>query len=110
MTTFFNRFSIYRVKVIHFGLMNVSYTFQRMTYQILTERPFTRLYLDDMVSFSNSREEHLRHLHAVMERVDAHGMHLKFRNCDVVNERVELLGHIIDPSGASPDPRRYRSS
>ena len=62
MTTFVCRYGTYKFEVMPFGLMNVPSTFQRMMDTIVLGLKFVLVYLDDVVVFSKTLEEHLRHL------------------------------------------------
>ena len=66
---------------------------------------FVAVYIDDVLVFSRTLDEHLEHLHAVIERLQAVGLKLKPTKCHFVREQVEYLGHLITPAGLQPNPR-----
>ena len=55
------------------------------------------VYLDDVIGFSRSPEEHLQHLDEVLTRLGKAGVTLKAANCHFFQEEVEYLGHFIGP-------------
>ena len=65
---------------------------------------FVVVYLDDILVFSNSEEEHEQHLRWVFEKLRQHALHAKRRKCAFALDRLEYLGHIVTPQGVSVDP------
>ena len=64
-TTVVCKFGTYRFEVMPFGLMNASATFQRLMDKFLEGADFVRIYVDDVVVFSESEEDHMEHLRIV---------------------------------------------
>ena len=98
-------------RVMPFGLTNAPAVFQRLMQQVLqglnpTEGPsFVSVYIDDVLIFSRSLEEHLRHIGQVLDRLQAAGLKLKPGKCHFVCQQVEYLGHLITPKGLLPNPK-----
>ncbi len=67
--------------------------------RILAGFDFVRCYIDDIVVYSDTVEEHQIHLQIVFERLKAHGLRLHPGKCKFFQENVEYLGHVIYPSG-----------
>jgi hypothetical protein len=67
--------------------------------KILAGLDFVRCYKDDIVVYSDSIEEHKKHLKEVFERLMAHGLKLHPEKCKFFQEQIEYLGHIIYPGG-----------
>ena len=90
-----------------FGLCNAPATFQRLMNHVLRDLIGIRVlvYLDDIIIFSNSLEEHLTHLREVLLRLRNAGLKLKSDKCDFMREKVNYLGHIISGKGIQPDPK-----
>jgi hypothetical protein len=65
----------------------------------LTRLDFVRCYIDDIVVYSDTVEEHQIHLQIVFEQLKVHGLHLHRGKCKFFQENVEYLGHVIYPSG-----------
>ena len=64
------------------------------------------VYIDDLLIFLCSLEEHLKHLSMVMDRLRQAKLKLKPTKCHFVRHSVEFLGHIITSSGLRPNPRQ----
>ena len=67
--------------------------------QILTGLPFARCYIDDVIIFSSSPQEHVRHLQAVLERLRHWGLRLHHGKCKFFHDRLPYLGHMIISGG-----------
>jgi len=82
-----------------FGLCNASATFQRAMDMILAgvKWQICLVYLDDVIVFSGSPEEHLQHLDEVLTLLGKAGVTLKASKCHFFQEEVEYLGHVIRP-------------
>ena len=95
-TTFNTRYSKYEFLVMPFGLTNALATFQTLMNQIL--RPyidkFVLVYLDDILIYSNSDEEHLEHLRLVFEALREYK--LNHRSAPSINKPSSSLGTLWD--------------
>ena len=98
-------------RVMPFGLTNCPPTFQRFMDVLLSGLNWRCcvVYLDDIVVFSNSFEDHLVHLRAVLERVRASGVKLKTSKCDFCSDELVVLGHIVGRDGVKVDPEKTRA-
>ena len=67
--------------------------------RILVGLPFARAYIDDILVFSITMEEHQLHLQEVLQRLYSHGLNLHPEKCRFFFEEVEYLGHTIHPGG-----------
>ena len=111
-TAFITHQGLYEFQVMPFGLKNAPAVFQRLMQRVLhglnpEEGPdFVSVYLDDVLVFSETLEEHLRHLHSVMDRLAAAGLKLKPSKCRFIRQEVEYLGHVLTPNGLKPNPER----
>ena len=56
---------------------------------------FVIVYLDDILIYSKTREEHLQHLHQVLQTLRKHHLYAKFSKCEIFKQKVEYLGHYI---------------
>lgn len=86
--------------------MNAPSTFQRTMDSMLSTVPFLRAYLDVIVKFSETLEEHVEHVNNVLKILSRNQMKVKIRKCFFAQQSVALLGHIIDDSGVRVDPNR----
>ena len=106
MTTFVCRFGTFQFEVIPFGLMNAPSTFQRMMDQLFQGLRFVKIYLDDVVFFSKSVQEHISHLREVLEMIATIGLKVKISECSLAQSQNRLLGHIISSEGVPVDPEK----
>ncbi|GBG73075.1 hypothetical protein CBR_g12791 [Chara braunii] len=83
-TTFRSRFSHCEFTVMPFGLTNAPATFQRSMNDIFRDilEQYVLVYLDDILVYSRTLEEHLRHLRDVLDRLRRHGFYAKLSKCD----------------------------
>ena len=93
-----------------FGLTNAPSVLQRVMQQVLSGlnpadgKEFVEVYIDDVLIFSRTIEEHIDHLHKVLERLRK--VNLK---CHFLRQSLKYLGHIITPSGLKPNPKQFKS-
>ena len=67
---------------------------------------FVQVYMDDILIFSRSREEHRRHVRMVLATLRHHKLYAKASKCEFGRSSVGFLGHIISESGVAVDPRK----
>jgi transposase InsO family protein len=98
-TTFSCHVGMYRFLRMPFGLVNAPATFQRAMDIILSEVRWDSVlvYLDDVIIFSRSFEEHVKHLGIVLQKMSEAGATLKFPKCKFFRQAVDYLGHRILP-------------
>ena len=82
-----------------FGLTNAPATFQRAIDMVLGQYRWKTclVYLDDIIVFSQTAEEHIRHVEEVLTTLQDAGFSLKLRKCEFFAETVDYLGHVIRP-------------
>lgn len=110
-TAFNTPFGHYEFLRMPFGLKNAPATFQRamdsVLYGLQGERCF--VYLDDIVVFASSLQEHEQKLSEVFERLQAHGLKVQPDKCEFLRKEVAYLGHIISNEGVKPNPEKVNS-
>ena len=96
-TAFRSRYGHYEWKVMPFGLCNAPATFQRFMNDIFRDLldVCVVVYLDDILVFSNTEEEHRLHLQQVLQRLRDHHLVAKPKKCLLGQPRIEFLGHVI---------------
>ena len=89
-----------------FGLTNTPATFQRMMESCMGDLHLTYclLYLDNVIVFSRTYEEHLRRLEAVFEKLKEAGLKLGPSKCKFICKEIKYLGHMISSKGIGVDP------
>ncbi|CAF1393237.1 unnamed protein product, partial [Rotaria sp. Silwood1] len=97
---------LYEFLVMPFGLSNAPATFQRLMDLILAGIKWQSclVYIDDIVVFSSTFEQHLKDLSSVFDRLKTAGLTHKASKCDFCRKELKYLGHIITPDGIKPDP------
>ncbi|GBG82836.1 hypothetical protein CBR_g36366 [Chara braunii] len=88
-TAFRSRFGHYEFTVMPFGLTNAPATFQRAMNDIFR----------DILVYSRTLEEHLRHLCDVLDRLHKHGFYAKLSKCHFAQHKVDFLGHYVSDQG-----------
>ena len=87
-----------------YGLCNAPATFQRLMQNCLGELNlmYTLIYLDDVIVYSKTEEEHLVRLHTVLERFMEHGLKLKPSKCNFFRTEISYLGHKVSVARMEP--------
>ena len=94
----------FQCECMPFRLCNTPATFQRLMTNCLGELNYSiyLVYLDDVVIYSSTQEEHIECLRAVFECFRLHGLKLKPLKCEFFEEKIEYLGHSISLKGVWP--------
>ena len=97
----------FEFNVTPYGLCNAGATYQRMMDICLAGLPSDRVlaYMDDIVVFTATLEEHEAALDSVLERLEAAGVTLKPSKCVIASDRVEFLGYELSSAGIRPQKR-----
>jgi hypothetical protein len=107
-TAFRCRYGHFEYCVLPFGLANAPATFQSFINEVLGELIDTIciVYLDDILIYSNSPEEHEQHVRCVLEKLQQHNLYANLAKCAFHVVSVNFLGYIIDPEGIKMEPTR----
>jgi hypothetical protein len=110
-TAFRTRYGQFEYTVMPFGLTNAPATFQAYINRALTGLidDFCVVYLDDILIYSQTREEHTSHILQVLDRLEQSHLFVKQSKCVFYQDRVDFLGFIIDREGISMDPDRVQA-
>ena len=95
----------YEFNVMAFGLTNAPATFQLLMECTLAGLSGEQclIYLDDIIIFSSTFEQHLQRLASVFDRLCSAGLKLEAKKCSFARTHVTYLGHIISSKGIEPD-------
>jgi len=94
-----------------FGRTNAPSVLQQLMHEVLrslnpAEGPdFVSVYIDDVLAFSSTLEEHLQHLQLVIERLHEVRLKLQPVKCQFIRKEVEYLGHLVTPTGLKTNPQ-----
>lgn len=94
-----------------FGLCNAPATFQRLMDNILMgiKGEEALVYLDDIIIYGNSIEQHTERLNKVLKRLEEANLYVQLTKCTFAVTEVEYLGHIVSRDGVKPDPKKIKS-
>ncbi|GBG78614.1 hypothetical protein CBR_g27840 [Chara braunii] len=104
-TAFKTRDGLYEFIVMPFGLTNAPATFQCLMDKVLCHHlnRFVVVYLDDILIFSKSMEEHVKHLEEVLQVLKAAQLHLNLEKSEFGRDNVIYLGHRLSANGLEPE-------
>ena len=92
-----------------FGLKNAGQDFQRMMDAILGDLPYCFVYLDDILVFSSSQEEHMEHLKQVFELLAENGLVVNRAKCVLGVTELDFLGFHVNKDGIVPLPDKVEA-
>ena len=100
-TTFHSHEGHYEFLVMPFGLSNAPATFQSLMNQIFREFlcKFVLVFFDDILVYSMSLAEHLKHLDLVLTTLRSHDLYVNQTKCSFGRNQVEYLGHWVSAKG-----------
>lgn len=110
-TAFCTPFGLFEFNRMPFGLCNAPSTFQRLMQRMFGDQQGQSLllYLDDIVIYSSSVEQHLQRLEMVLGRLQKEGLKAKLEKCAFFQQEVGYLGHVISSQGVSTDPKKIEA-
>ena len=102
---------LYECESMPFGLCNAPPTFQRLILNCLGELNLTYclIYLDDVIIFSQTEEEHLEQMRVVFDRFQEHGLKLKLSKCEVFKTKINYLAHHMSKRGVLPSKKNLEA-
>ena len=110
-TAFMADNSVYQFEVMPFGLINAPSTFQRYMQSVLKGilHKFVSVYIDDIIVYSKTFDEHVDHLTEVFRRLDEQDLRLHPEKCKFLCSELKFLGFIVGREGIKPDPERTKA-
>eukprot|EP00820_Chromera_velia_P028323 Cvel_11597.t2-p1 / transcript=Cvel_11597.t2 / gene=Cvel_11597 / organism=Chromera_velia_CCMP2878 / gene_product=Retrovirus-related Pol polyprotein from transposon, putative / transcript_product=Retrovirus-related Pol polyprotein from transposon, putative / location=Cvel_scaffold733:68247-69176(-) / protein_length=310 / sequence_SO=supercontig / SO=protein_coding / is_pseudo=false len=109
-TAFVTPFGLYKFTKMPFGLVNAPSVFQRAMNLVLTGlfRDLAFVYIDDIIVFSRSHDEHIQDLREVLGLVRKANLKLKLEKAQIAMTEVEYLGHTVSEKGVRPSRKNIR--
>ena len=110
-TAFRTRYGHYEFLVMSFGLTNAPAAFMDLMNRVFKEYldKFVIVFIDDILIYSKSKEEHAQHLRIVLQRLKEKQLYAKFSKCEFWLEEVQFLGHVVGKDGIKVDPTKIEA-
>src|SRR5258705_418946 len=107
-TTFRTCYSSYKWRVMPFGLSNAPAAFQRFINEVLGDLMDVCMvgYLDDILVYSDSLEDHQNHVWEVLWHLHKVGLYANLKKCKFHTDTMEYLRFILSPKGLQMDPTK----
>jgi hypothetical protein len=102
---------LYEFVVVPLGLTNAPAYFMNLMNKVFMEEldRFVVVFIDDILIYSETAEEHEEHLRIVLERLRQQKLYAKFNKCEFWMEKVAFLGHVLSAEGMAVDPSKVES-
>jgi hypothetical protein len=109
-TAFTTRYGLYEYLVVSFGLTNASTHFMYLVNSVFMPEldQIVVVFIDDILVYLRSMEEHEEHLQIVLQRLWEHQLYAKFSKCEFWIKEVPFLGHVVSPEGITVDPDKVK--
>jgi hypothetical protein len=109
-TAFTTRYGLFEYLVMSFELMNASAHYRYLMNSVFMPEldKFVMVFIDDILIYSRSMEEHEEHLRIVLQWLWDHQLYAKFNKCEFWIKKVPFLGHVVSPEGIAVDPSKVK--
>jgi hypothetical protein len=109
-TAFTTRYGLYEYLVMSFGLTNAPTHFMYLMNSVfmLELDKSVVVFIDDILVYSKSEEEHAEHLRVILTRLRDHQLYVKFSKCEFWLKEVQFLGHVLLAEGVAIDPDKVK--
>jgi hypothetical protein len=110
-TAFITDSGLFEFNVMPFGLCNAPATFQRFMDATLAGLKWKSLlvYMDDIIIFSTTFDEHVKDLDEVFTRLDNANITLNINKCEFFKEKIHYLGHVVSVEGIQPSQDKIKA-
>jgi hypothetical protein len=109
-TAFSTRYGLYEYLVMSFGLTNAPAYFMYLVNSVFMPKldKFVVVFIDDILVYSKNEDEHMMHLHIVLQLLQDHHLYAKFSKCDFWLREIKFLGHMISQEGIAVDLKKVQ--
>ena len=110
-TTFRTRYGHYEFLVMSFRLTNAPAAFMDLMNRVFSPHldKFVIIFIDDILVYSGSPEEHAEHLRTVLQILRERQLYTKISKCQFWLDKVAFLGYVISTEGISVDPQKIEA-
>lgn len=110
-TAFRTRYGHYEFLVLPFGLTNAPATFMHLMQSVFGSHldSFVIVFLDDILIFSKTRQEHRQHVRAVLELLRKNQLYAKMSKCEFFKSKISFLGHVVSAAGISMEQDKVKA-
>jgi transposase InsO family protein len=107
-TAFATRYGLYEYTVMPQGLTNAPASFQKRINHVLGKYldDFAIAYIDDILIFSETLEEHEKHVHLILQKLEEAKLLVNPEKCVFHSQKVDFLGYVITPEEIHMDPKK----
>jgi hypothetical protein len=93
-----------------FGLTNAPAHFMYLMNSVFMSEldKFAMVFIDDILIYSKSEEEHAHHLRVILQRLRDHQLYAKFSKCAFCLRKVPFIGHVISAKRIAVDPSKVQ--
>ena len=105
-TAFNSPFGKFKYVKVPFGPAQAPPYFQELMTGILKDFSFAIAYLDNIIIFSKTPQEHLSHIHMVFKKLKSANLSMKKSKCSFFSKEIQYLGHILSATGIQPLPAK----
>jgi hypothetical protein len=109
-TAFTMRYGLFEYLVMSFGLTNAPAHFTYLMNSVFMPEldKFVVVFIDDILIYSKTKDEHAKHLRIVLTRLREHQLYAKFSKCVFWLEEIQFLGHVLSANGIATDPSKVK--
>jgi hypothetical protein len=109
-SAFITPFGCYQFRVMPFGMQCAGATFMRLMREVLRgTESFADTYVDDIIIYSNTLVDHIRHLTDILERLRKAGLTARPKKCNIGQKEAHYLGYVIGNGQLKPDMAKVKS-
>ena len=108
LTTFNTPFGRFAYKRLPYGICSGPEVFHKYMEMMFEGLSGTRVYLDDILVWGRTKEEHDQRLEAVKARINQYGLLMNWKKCELGKAEIQFIGEILTAEGIRPNPERIQ--